>query len=1404
MDTKQEYYELNRKYIKLDHNLTPEFDSKLYVVLHKSIKEIIEDKDSNVIVILGDKASGKTTEIYHFYSINKKNSLYIELKDIYSNEKDFEKELIPLTQNLVNDNVYLFFDSIDECRIRSVKYQDPFVNVLDKIRKSLINLNIRTDKIKFIFTSRKSDWLKDTDVQLIEEKFQIDTVNLSKNDVSKSGIINNKVKVSIYELSELNEQQKNLIAENLNVDVNIFKEDIRAQEYSKTPLECIEFIKFKIRNKNNEYKIEDFLRYTLQRRYRELNEEKSNNQLSMEKIEFLSKRLAAATLLCKTISIKKKESYTYIHKSINDIDAFDLFPEEDSKCLKHFLNSSLFMSNGENTVKFWDELCRDNIAYLWLRDRIANGKYSMIKNLLFQKYKNIFSPKQNLIIPIVFLTNNEPEFRKYLIDFNPELLFLYSYCCESLTEFDKKQIIDNLLDKYSYRIIKIITTYYNSDRIYIFFNKHLSIEFIINKLKETQENDFWRELFLIKLLYYSNLSDVDKNLKNILNDTLLFFIYNRKNRDFNTIAIQILLKQKSLEINKKIEEYIESNISTISGYIIEIYIENLYPEFISFNDAIKLLDKHIQQDKEKDFVSILFHLKLTLKNLVNKIKPNITDLKSALDTIKFDFDKKTSLSLYIFLLNAYIDNGGDKKKIIEYLLKIQEYNVNNNNILMDKLSYENEEEVKELQNKITSDINIAFAEKTIEKFLSNDKNSYPWLLYDWLIKKDKTLIVFLLEKTNDSAICKEINKTYQLFSYCLNISKEKLPDNYQEIIQPYLNTEQKKEIFNNFINQNIPNWKERENEKEKEKEYETKIKKEKEFLLKHIEEIRNADKKYQDILINLSLKKTFMNSTDISGIEKKYGREIADAYKQGIQKYWQICDVDFNQYVNEIIGTTQILNQTFASLTGLHIYFEKTGNISLDEDKAKRIIYWGVQELNSVPDWTVAVIEKYPNIAKDIIIPIINKVVKEEKENFILDKISRIDSKILSVFYDDFWNILINNSQNDNSNSILNILVNMSLSLEQKDSIVMYINKKIDSTNIEDKNIVCLFEFLYEIDLDKFIEKIFELEKKYYKDKNKLKSFFEKMFGRFDYIIKYKEKNKYKDNRKMVILIPLLFKYIDPKDDTKHENMTIFTPNERDNAQEFRNTVLNYIDVKNFEIDDRETLLSLLPKIKDGYAKEHINYVADELLIKNNDKPFNEQDIINIEKMDYLPPKNSDDLFRIVCDKLYEIKMDIETSGHSLKELYQDLATPFFNSKKIKKEKFFQKYILMEFRRLSRNLYSSIREPEEANNKKPDLQIWNKNWCVNIECKIADNWSISKLLEAIDSQLVMKYLKYPKYQHGILLLAKIKKLKNKKLSFDELINKIQEYAYEVKKKYIHIKDIKVIGIDYSDNKETIE
>ncbi len=1381
MEKKEEvYYELNRKYVTF-YNSDLDLISS-YREEGKSLEEIIIN--NKISVILGDKGSGKTTEIRHFYDNNKNNSIYISLKDIYSSETNFQQKIILLKEKNL-DNIFLLFDSIDECRIQSTTNMDAFDITLDKIREILIRNSDVIQKTKIVFTSRRSDWLDNYDRKLIQEKLNI---NSTSNNQTK--IIQNKFDVSVFQLMDLDESRQNIIAQAFNIDVSDFREDIFAQEYSKTPLDCIEFIRFKIRNKNKEYAIEDFLKYKLQRQYRELNEERLDNQLSMTKIEFLSKRLAAATLFRQNISIIKKETYKNIHRENKDISAFDLFPEEDLSTLNHFLNSTLFISNGENTVKFWDELSRDNIAYFWLKDRIANGKYKMIKDLIFNKYENIISPKNNFILPIVFLINSEPEFRKKLIEFNPEILIEYSYCCESLTDFDKRKIIDNLLKDYPYRIQHIFNDTKKSFKI---FARNLDVEYLINHLEEIKKSDFWKEIFLVKILLYCDIDSIDNKLKDKMNFILFSYMLNRQNESFNRVAIEILLKQKSIEIIKKIKEYIINNISKISGYIIGMYVDYLYPEFISFTEAINLLNKHIAENKKKH-IDILFHLKITLKNLIQKTKINIEDLKLMLDTNTFNFDNSNSLCIYLYLLNAYIDYGGDENNIVEYLLRLQEYNVNNYNELVDDHAYKNKEELEKLKLKITSSINISFIEKIMKKYISLDEkdNFWAWLEYDYFLKKDETLIKFLLDKAKDKSFPKD--KIYYLLNYCFRNIKEISPENYKNIVKPYLNTKQELEIWENFISPQIPEWQKKQNKKKNE--YEIEREKARVFLLEHIEEIRNA--KNFNILINLSLENGMRESSDISFIEKKYGKDISEAYKQGIQKYWQICNVDFNQYVNEIIGTNQILSQTITALTGLHLFFEENKNITLNEEKARRVIYWGIQELNSIPKWAVKTINSYPEIAKNIIIPIIEKIVKENKESFILDKISRIDSEVLSIFYEDLWNILNSISQPNISKYIIKIIVNMSLSEKQKESIIKYITENIDKYDIEDKNVVMLFVFLFDIDLKSFVQKIFEIDKKYCKKREKMKILFEQIFGKVYY--KNEDNNKRKDISDVVDLIPLLFKYINPKDDINHENGIVFSPNERDDSQEFRRFVLDYINIKNFTISDRKYLLNLLVDMEDGYAKDHINYIADELLMKNDYDYFSEKDVINIENEDYLPPKNSDDLFKIVCEKLDEIKTDVETSDYSLKELYQDLATTD-ESKKITKEKFFQKYILMELRRLSRNLYSSVREPEVANNKKPDLQIWDKNWCVNIECKIADNWNGEQLLSAIEEQLIKRYLKYPKYQHGILLLAKIKRqdwtLDNKSYIFVDLVDKLQQYANKIKNNHSSIKGLQVIGIDYS-------
>ena len=437
----------------------------------------------------------------------------------------------------------------------------------------------------------------------------------------------------------------------------------------------------------------------------------------------------------------------------------------------------------------------------------------------------------------------------------------------------------------------------------------------------------------------------------------------------------------------------------------------------------------------------------------------------------------------------------------------------------------------------------------------------------------------------------------------------------------------------------------------------------------------------------------------------------------------------------------------------------------------------------------------FSKTAKEIILPIIDETIKSNADNYLLSKLSQIDGNILNIFYEDLWERIQNQPDSKPICDVVEIIANMNL--KDKDTkcskLAEYICKCNKISDIENMGTISWLELLYSANKKIFVEKIKELEERYSKDSGKMQQLFIDLFGGLYFRQIFEIKNKTADDKVLVYLLPLLFKYIALNDDIQQS---------RDNAESFRNQIFNLINVNNFAKNDRDHLLDLAKSIKDKRVSNKIRCVADELLLID-EGVLTEDDVIKIENSDYLPPKSADDLFEIVCNKLDEIKTDIETSDYSLKKLYQDLAasTGDKNEIKIEKEEHFQKYILMELRRLSRNLYSSVREPEVADDKKPDLQIWDRNWCVNIECKVADNWSVKNIVDAIKSQLIEKYLKYPKYRHGILLLSRIKKenwgIDKREVCFSKLIDQLQVHADEVKKKYNHIKDIRIIGIDYS-------
>jgi predicted AAA+ superfamily ATPase len=169
-NSSQGYIELNRKYAKFqDYHLFSKPES-IDVVL----------KENDAVVILGDKGSGKTTEIKQFQSKHRKhrdNSIYFDLKDIYLGFQDVKSRIESLIKSvdLKNDGSYLYllFDSIDECRLQDNRQQDAFETALQKIKNDLANQSIHISKIKFIFTSREAGWKKDTDENLIKEYLSI-------------------------------------------------------------------------------------------------------------------------------------------------------------------------------------------------------------------------------------------------------------------------------------------------------------------------------------------------------------------------------------------------------------------------------------------------------------------------------------------------------------------------------------------------------------------------------------------------------------------------------------------------------------------------------------------------------------------------------------------------------------------------------------------------------------------------------------------------------------------------------------------------------------------------------------------------------------------------------------------------------------------------------------------------------------------------------------------------------------------------------------------------------------------------------------------------------------------------------------------------------------------------------
>lgn len=273
----------------------------------------------------------------------------------------------------------------------------------------------------------------------------------------------------------------------------------------------------------------------------------------------------------------------------------------------------------------------------------------------------------------------------------------------------------------------------------------------------------------------------------------------------------------------------------------------------------------------------------------------------------------------------------------------------------------------------------------------------------------------------------------------------------------------------------------------------------------------------------------------------------------------------------------------------------------------------------------------------------------------------------------------------------------------------------------------------------------------------------------------------------------LVHEHVRSGEDVKRENTGVYSPSLRDNAQDARERLVNFLS----EIPGRDAYLAL-----NEIAENHPETSARPwFLIRartkaevDSERPaWTAKQVSQFEKEYERMPANHRELFDLAVLRLLDYKHHLEDGNDSTASVVI----------KAERETELRNLIGVWCNDRGRERYLISQEIELPDAKRPDLW-WTCtffNGPVPTELKIADNWSGPKLFERLENQLAGDYLRDDASVRGIYLLVwrgvqKTWQLPNKNwVDFNGLVTELQSHWERVTGAHPKVEEVKVIGID---------
>lgn len=610
-----------------------EFIPRLYIKDNDSSFYIFDEiiNKSQISIILGEPASGKTHQLKYFYE-NIDNTKLVELIFI-EDEKD-----IP------NNTKYILIDSIDEALSKNDSDKTTIRNLSKYIKKSL-EIN---STVKFIITCRYLEW---------KEIFEEELKKIDKD-------------IKIYHIQELSKEDINKLLAQKSIEERDFWDFINQNflnELLKNVLMTINIIENFETYKSKSLKYFEIYDEIIKEHLLAKTENERNKQLS--KISFENMKLISSSLAI---------YFTLNHSRVIDANDLEKLASElykinniyiTSKNLSIVLDSALFSGN-RNKIRFFHKSIQEYLS----------AYFVIQKKLSIKTIKDIFSHSlgfyEEFEEVIIYLTNIEKRFFKHFVSFDPFIFRRHPYLDIEEQKFLLKNMLDiltneqqNAWDKWEYiensslvnfdKTITIEIPNLVKENVDIKNINHALFGYLLSVLEHNYSKELQNYIFEIlenlkrgkeecfRYISRHNIDNLEYNkelLKFILKNDMWYF-------DENSIYIHIF------RILYKIVEF-ESLITLLQNF--SLYMDKEIIENIDIKDLSFWFDDISKNYKEKyekiyDSEQISFLIFLLLKHFEESNNVEV------LEKVFSFLDKE-----HIFNYNFYVGDYEKNKYILEF------------------------------------------------------------------------------------------------------------------------------------------------------------------------------------------------------------------------------------------------------------------------------------------------------------------------------------------------------------------------------------------------------------------------------------------------------------------------------------------------------------------------------------------------------------------------------------------------------------------------------------------------------------------------------------------------------------------------------------------------------------------